>query len=403
MADIFKSFFPSKEDYMNKKQLSALFLCNLVPFTIGFAMIPLLPVYATKLGAAPAISGYWMAFTYVAMALGSIIAGWLSDRFQRRKLLLILAGLISIPSIWLMGLTTNIWHLVILSSATYFFLGGMVVALVNALAGLFADKTERGKIFGILQMAISLGAFLGGSIAGPIADRWGYPTMFFALALFGMILPLVALSVEDKVLPRRKQMGSEKTVGLALSFWFLTIAQITISIVFFVGHLTRTLGMNDLGFSSTGISSVVAVGGALTLPLPFLIGRLSDRIGRKRLLALCYLMGILGISLQAMSNSWWHFCTAAVLLAFMSRVGGSVGSALVTDLVPQQSLGMGISLYRAANWVGGIIGWSGTGYAIENIGILSSLITASFLPLIAIILLIFIQSAKRREEIATAS
>ena len=86
----------------------------------------------------------------------------------------------------------------------------------------------------------------------------------------------------------------------------------------------------------------------------------------------------------------------------MSRVGGSVGSALVTDLVPQQSLGMGISLYRAANWVGGIIGWSGTGYAIENIGILSSLITASFLPLMAIILLIFIQSAKRSENIATA-
>jgi MFS family permease len=388
---------------MGKKQLSALFMCNLIPFTIGFGMIPLLPVYATKLGATPAISGYWMAITYVAMALGSVIAGLLSDRFQRRKLLLIIAGLAGVPSIWLMGLTIHIWLLAMLSAATYFFLGGVAVALVSALAGLFADKAERGKIFGILQTAPALGALLGGLIAGPIADRWGYPTMFFSLALIGVIMPLVAFSVEDKILPPKQQSGCDKTSGLTTSFWLLIFAQTTVMIIFFVGHLTRSLAMNGLGFSSTAISSLVAAGGALTLPFPFLIGRLSDRVGRKRLLILCYLMGLLGISFQAMSSSWWHFCTAAVLLAFVSRVSGSVGSALVADLVSMHSLGIGISLLRATNWVGGIIGWSCTGYAIEQIGITSSMITASFLPLIAVVLLSFIQPAKRIEDIAPAS
>jgi len=49
-----------------------------------------------------------------------------------------------------MGRATNIWQLTILTGTTWF-LSGMGVALVNILVGLFAEKTERGKIFGILS------------------------------------------------------------------------------------------------------------------------------------------------------------------------------------------------------------------------------------------------------------
>jgi len=381
---------------MSKKQLSILFLCSLVPWTVGFGVIPLIPVYANKLGTTAMISGYWLSLTYLAMAVCSVITGRLSDRFQRRKMLLIMAGLLSIPSTWLMGLTTNIWHLAMLTASTYFFLWGMAIALINTLAGLFAGEAERGKVFGILQTTISLGALIGGFITGPIADQWGYPTMFFVLAVTCIILPLVSLFLEDKILPRGERMDTATRPGLGRFFWFLIVAQTIATIVFFVGHMTRSLVMNELGFSSAAISRAVAIGGVVTPPFPFSIGWLSDRFGRKRLLALCYLAGITGISIQALSISWWHFCVATVLLAFVTRVGGSVGSALVSDIVPKESLGMGIALFRTATWVGGIVGWSGTGYTIENIGMTSSMIMASFLPLTAIIFLIFVRPAVQR-------
>jgi len=88
---------------MSKKQLLALFVCSLVPWTVGNGLLPLLPVYATQLGADPKTAGNYLAFSYVAIAFGSISAGWISDGFQRRKISLIIVSLAGIPVCWLMG------------------------------------------------------------------------------------------------------------------------------------------------------------------------------------------------------------------------------------------------------------------------------------------------------------
>ena len=73
---------------MEKKQLAALFACGLVGWTIAQGTLALLPVYAVRLGADPAWAGYYLALAFVAVTLGTLAAGWLSDRFQRRKALL---------------------------------------------------------------------------------------------------------------------------------------------------------------------------------------------------------------------------------------------------------------------------------------------------------------------------
>ena len=83
---------------MSRKQLFALFLCSLVIWTTGSGLIPLLPVYATQIGAAPAVVGYYLSFTYLASAIGTVAAGWLSDRLQRRKTLTIMCGMVSVPA-----------------------------------------------------------------------------------------------------------------------------------------------------------------------------------------------------------------------------------------------------------------------------------------------------------------
>ena len=74
---------------LSKRQLFALFVCSLILWTIGNGMAPLMPVHATALGATQAVTGYYLSFSYVALAAGTLVAGWLSDRFQRRKMLII--------------------------------------------------------------------------------------------------------------------------------------------------------------------------------------------------------------------------------------------------------------------------------------------------------------------------
>ncbi len=63
--------------------------------------------------------------------------------------------------------------------------------MISILVGLLATPEERGTVFGMLALTSALGALLGGATIGPIADRWGFDTLFIALAVFSLLLPLV--------------------------------------------------------------------------------------------------------------------------------------------------------------------------------------------------------------------
>ena len=181
------------------------------------------------------------------------------------------------------------------------------------------------------------------------------------------------------------------------SFFLLFLASIVAGIVAVAGGMGTSLAMNNFGFVAAAISSTGAIAGAVTLPLPLLIGWLSDRFGRKRVLAFCYLVGTVSMLGLVKSIFLWHFWVAAALRRFAVSVGRVIGSALTADLVPQESLGKGISLFSATTWVGGIIGFTDTGYSIQYLGMIPTFILGALLPLVAITLLIPIRQAGQEE------
>ena len=132
--------------------------------------------------------------------------------------------------------------------------------------------------------------------------------------------------------------------------------------------------------------------------LPPLVGRLSDRVGRKRLIALCYLIRAIAVLAMSASTSLWHFWAAAVLSAFAGP-GRSLGNALATDLVPRESLGVALSLFNATGWVAGIVGFAGIGHAFQHLGATTTLIATASLPLVALLLLIPIREAERKKQV----
>jgi MFS family permease len=84
---------------------------------VGGGLLPLLPVYAMRLGASRTTVGAYLASSYLALAAGTIVAGWISDRTQRRKVWLIAAGAMGMPALWLMGQVTTIGQLAALTAA----------------------------------------------------------------------------------------------------------------------------------------------------------------------------------------------------------------------------------------------------------------------------------------------
>ncbi len=381
---------------MHRKQLLALFLCSLVPWTIGNGIAPLLPVQAAGLGANQAVAGCCLSLSHLAMATGTMSAGWLSDRFRRRKVPALVAGLASLPALWLMGQVTTLWGLAV-ALAVWFFCAGLIMALIGISAGLCAEEGERGKVFGLLALTAELGALFGGGLAGPIADRWGYPSMYAVLSLIGTLGPLAGLLwEEDRVATTQslKTAPARKGAGLGKSFHLLFVASLGAAVASFVFFLGRSFVMADLGFDAAALSGAGAIGGAIALPVPLLAGWLSDRLGRKRFVALSFLATTAGLLVLCASTALWHFWAASMLFT-LSFVGGPVGSALVTDLIPRESLGRGLAVYNATTWLGGIAGCAITGYAAQSLGTSPTLMVGAFLPLIAIGLLAAAERSRR--------
>ena len=100
----------------------------------------------------------------------------------------------------------------------------------------------------------------------------------------------------------------------------------------------------------------------------------------------------------AISISLWQFILVLILQTTFIGVNASVGNALVTDLVPQESLGRGIARFGATLWIGGILGFAGAGYAFHNLGKLPTLIIGVCLLVIAIFILISIRSGAKGRE-----
>lgn len=246
----------------------------------------------------------------------------------------------------------------------------MIVAPIGALAGLFAENSQRGKVFGLLGTTTPVGAVIGRLAAGPIADHWGFPTLFVIFAIVAGLVPLTASALDDKPSARRANAARAlKPSTPGAGFHLLLVASVATGTALFVGRLSTSLAMNEQGFLSSAISSTTAVGGLVALPLPMLLGWLSDRTGRKWVLAGCYLAGAAGLGLLSASESLGQFWMVSSLLSIMSSSGSSVGSALIADLVPRAALGNGLSAFNAMSWIGGMIGFAVTGYVIQIAGL----------------------------------
>jgi len=382
---------------MNRKLWAALFVCSLVIWTIGNGLLPLLPVYALKLGADQAITGYFMSFAFLSLAVGAPVAGWLSDRFQRRKSLLIIVGFLGVPTVFLMSKATTIMQFALMTGVSWF-LYGMALSLVSTIAGLFAEEASRGKIFGLLGTTAGLGALIGGLATGPLVDRWGYPFMFVVLSVISVILPVAGFFLKDKVLSRSQQPKVRQHEGssrLGMGLILLLTAHAIAVVVNGMGNLGRSLVMNELRFTPTAITSTMAVSGLVLVALPVVIGWLSDRVGRKLLMVVCYLAFAICMPILNLSRSLWHFWVFTVFMS-LGFVSNTVGSALVTDLVQQDRLGWSMSLFQDMFWVGNVIGFAITGLLIENIGMPNTFLLGIIPPSVAIILLVFAKTKKAK-------
>lgn len=362
-----------------------LFISNFIVLFVGMGLFPLLPLYATEFGATKTIVGIYFAVMYISNAAGSMLPGWLADRLTRKGLF-VAGSILGIPALFLLAKATALWQVVILTSVLWFS-GGMVIALVGVFTGLYASPGSRGKSFSLMSLPMPLGALIGGTAIGQLVTWQGYTSMFSVLGFVWIALPLIGLFVlKDKPIsqpdaPTDQLIASQPQFGG--SFYLLLGLTLTSLVAINAGRLGTSLSMQALSFSPNAIASSATVSGLVTLPVTFLIGALSDRLGRERFLVTTYLLAFVGALTLVLATQLWQFWLAATSLLVALSASGAISSALATDLLQPAALTRGLSWLKGMGSIAGVISFATTGFLLDGFGPVPLYLMAMVLPVIA--------------------
>jgi DHA1 family multidrug resistance protein-like MFS transporter len=357
-----------------QRNLAVLWIGELIAIA-GFSVtLPFLSYYVQELGITEVNQvAFWSGLITSAqattMAFIAPVWGSLADRYGRKIMVVraMLGGSVVIAS---MGFVRNVQQLAILR-AIQGTLTGTVPAATTLVAS-SAPQERRGYALGLLQMAIYLGASVGPLLGGLVADSLGYRATFWVTGgLLFIAGVLVATLVREDFTPPPAEERKKTRLWDGLAIVFRTRALMT---VYGIRVLVRTafrvvspilplfiqsIAAKDVKIATlTGtISGFASAASAISAVI---LGRMSDKVGPRRILlvcgsAACVLYGLQSLVRTPMQLLILRTITGAVMGGVLSSV-----SALQASLVPKGRYGavygVDTSMIAAANAIAPMVG-----------------------------------------------
>ncbi len=335
----------------------AVFLPTLL-FSIGEgALIPLIPIAATNLGASLAIAGVIAGMLMIGELAGDIPSGWLVSRVGERPAM-IGAALLSIVAVLGAVLSPNAWFL----GASIFVLGiaSAVFALArHAFMTSYVPLQYRARALSTLGGVFRAGLFIGPLISVPIIHVTGAQGAFWIMVVscLAAVLILVLLPDPESMFgtPRRRRGASTHTAGQDLAadeshglfrtIWVFrgVLARMGSGAALIGGlraarMLVLPLWAVSLGVSEANTALIIGLAGAVDFALFYVSGQVMDRFGRLWS-AVPSTVGLgLGMLLLAFthdrSDAVVWFVVAAGLLSVANGLGSGILMTLGADLAP---------------------------------------------------------------------
>lgn len=174
-------------------------------------IVPVMPVFATELGAGGFALGMIIASFSVTRGLLQPVVGNLSDRLGRKRFLT--AGLFIYAIVGLLIPTaTSVSHLIVIR-AFHGIGSAMIVPIAMAYTSILAPAGYEGRYMSYLNIAIFCGIGCGPVIGGILADYWGFASVFYTMAF----LSFFAFLLVGRYMPAHVQGSSSGQAGLLSS------------------------------------------------------------------------------------------------------------------------------------------------------------------------------------------
>jgi MFS transporter, SP family, galactose:H+ symporter len=351
----------------------------------------------------PTLQGIVVAIVLAGAAIGAGAAGSLSDRFGRRRVILV-AALLFVVGALLSAFAADLTTLLVGR-----FLVGVAIGIASMLTPLYlaeiSPARDRGAVVSLNQLCITIGILVSYFVGFAFANvTGGWRWMLGAGALPGIILTIGMLILPES--PRwlaghgrmedagavlknlrggadvSEELGELRTdiarEGQQLAGWpELFSARLRRPLVIGIGlaMFQQITGINTViyfaptifqtaGLSSAAISILATAGvGAVNVIMTIVSIRLIDRLGRRQLLF--WSLGGMAVTLLVLAAgfyvgvsgglAWIAVAAVAAFVGFFAIGLGPVFWLLIAEIFPLALRGRAMSLATVGNWVFNLI------------------------------------------------
>lgn len=361
-------------------------------------IVPILPLYLTSIlhvqvGTVGIIEG-------IAESTASILkffSGWISDRFGKRKWLMVagygLSNLIK-PFFAL----SSTWGQVLFIRFADRLGKGIRTSPRDAILADTTTKEERGKAFGFRRSMDTLGAALGPFAAYLILTRWNgsYRSVFWVSAIPGLIATLLLIFyLKEKRNPAKTQ-SKVKTLpkisfkGLGSRFFFFTL----ITTLFTIGNFSDAfliLRAKDVGMAAQYIPLTYFAYNMVTSIFSTPFGMVSDRIGRRPVLITGYVIFALiylGFGLVHTVPGIW---TLFIFYGLYYATTEGIQKSYVADMVPEGKRGTAMGTFNALTGIAALPASVLAGFLWQSFGAFTAFGVSSVLAIISALLMLILR------------
>jgi MFS family permease len=241
--------------------------------------------------------GSGLSFTW---ALAAAFVGWLSDKIARRKVIIVISGLVFSACSVVSGFASS--FLMLFGARLLMGLSeGGVMPISHAMVAAEVSPRWRALAMGVTQNVGSslLGSTVAPLVLVPVALAWGWRHAFFLAAAPGLMSALlIVLFVAERDIPRAPPRGAGERQPLLETLTERNVIACAVMSVALVAYLVITWAFMPLvlvqyrHIADETAANLMAVLGVSSFLASFAVTTASDFIGRKPVMVVMPLVGV---------------------------------------------------------------------------------------------------------------
>jgi MFS family permease len=328
------------------------------------ALTPAFPQYLSGLGAGVGVVGLVVAMKGIGQVVSDLPGGFLLGRWGTRRITLA-SYVLTIASNLLLVWARNVAVIGFLT-----FVSGLatsiLVTAVMALVRVRVPAELRGRALSGVGGALRVGMLIGPVIGGVVADAKGVPAIF-ALRVIASLAGLVAFAVgtQGDLPPERNTAGPthsslarlrEGLRGRWHAIATVGFGIVTLSVLRSSRDIILPLWGASIGLTPTLIGVAISISAAADLLLFIPAGILSDRAGRKPVMALTLAFFSGGLLLLIPATNLVLFFLAAGAIGLGNGIGAGINMTTGADLAPDGAVAEFLGIWRLYGDLGSAAG-----------------------------------------------